>query len=134
MNELAVDFSLNGSPVPALMGVSFGVMPGETVALVGESGSGKSVTAQAIMGILPANARISGGDILFHNPQTGKPVDIAALDPDSAQMRAIRGGSISIIFQEPMTSLSPVHTIGDQVSEALFLHRDASRNEGLETH
>ena len=126
-----MDFSLNGNPVPALKGVSFDVLPGETVALVGESGSGKSVTAQAIMGILPANASITGGEILFDNPQREERVDIARLDPDSAAMRAIRGGSISIIFQEPMTSLSPVHTIGDQISEALFLHRDASREEGL---
>lgn len=131
INRLAVDFSLNGSPVPALKDISFSVYPGETVALVGESGSGKSVTAQAIMGILPANASISCGEILFDNPATGSIIDIAALDPDSAAMRAIRGGSISIIFQEPMTSLSPVHTIGDQISEALFLHRDASRQDGL---
>ena len=126
-----MNFSLNGSPVPALKGVSFSVQRGETLALVGESGSGKSVTAQAIMGILPNNASISAGEILFNNPTSGELVDIAALDPDSAQMQSIRGGSISIIFQEPMTSLSPVHTIGDQISEALFLHREASRAEGL---
>jgi len=117
--------------VPALVDVSFAVEPGETVALVGESGSGKSVTAQAIMGILPANAKIRAGEIWFNNPESGQLLDIAALDPDSAQIRQIRGGAISIIFQEPMTSLSPVHTIGDQISEALFLHRDASRQEGL---
>ena len=131
VNELAVDFTLHRSAVPALMDVSFSVDPGETVALVGESGSGKSVTSQAIMGILPSNARIRSGEILFDNPETGQRVDIAQLDPESLQMRQIRGGNISIIFQEPMTSLSPVHTIGDQVSEALFLHRDASRLEGL---
>jgi peptide/nickel transport system ATP-binding protein len=132
VNNLAVDFSLNGNPVPALKDVSFKVRPGESVALVGESGSGKSVTSQAIMGILPLNATISAGEILFNHPDSGEMLDIAALDPDSDQMRSIRGGSISIIFQEPMTSLSPVHTIGDQISEALFLHRDASRREGLQ--
>ncbi len=131
VNNLAVDFFLQGNPVPALVDVSFTVGPGETVALVGESGSGKSVTAQAIMGILPTNAKICGGEIWFNNPQNGQLLDIAALDPDSAKIRQIRGGAISIIFQEPMTSLSPVHTIGDQISEALFLHRDASRQEGL---
>ncbi len=83
------------------------------------------------MGILPGNAIIRGGEILFNNPETGCLLDIAKLDTESAQMRQIRGASISIIFQEPMTSLSPVHTIGDQVSEALFLHRDASRREGI---
>ena len=131
MKELAVDFTLHHSAVPALMDVSFNVDPGETVALVGESGSGKSVTSQAIMGILPSNAIIRSGQILFDNPQTGQRMDIAGMDPQGEPMRQIRGGSISIIFQEPMTSLSPVHTIGDQVSEALFLHRDASRQEGL---
>ncbi len=132
VNRLAVDFSLNGSPVPALKDVSFKVYPGESVALVGESGSGKSVTSQAIMGILPLNATISAGEILFNHPESGEIVDIAAIDADSDQMRSIRGGNISIIFQEPMTSLSPVHTIGDQISEALFLHRDASRKDGLQ--
>ena len=84
------------------------------------------------MGILPNLARITAGKILFADPaRDSAVVDIASLDPESAAMRQIRGGSISIIFQEPMTSLSPVHTIGDQVSEALFLHRDASRREGL---
>ncbi len=111
--------------------MSFNIEPGETVALVGESGSGKSVTSQAIMGILPGNAIIRGGEILFNNPETGRLLDIAKLDSESGQMRQIRGASISIIFQEPMTSLSPVHTIGDQVSEALFLHRDASHREGI---
>ncbi len=99
------------------------------MALVGESGSGKSVTAQAIMGILPRIASISGGSITLN--QGDDSVDIATLSPDSARMRSIRGGVISMIFQEPMVSLSPLHTVGDQVSEALFLHRDASHDEGM---
>ena len=131
VENLGVDFLLHGEAVPAIQNISFDILPGESIALVGESGSGKSVTSQAIMGILPASARIRHGSIVFNDPgQRGKPVDIAKLDPQSQTMRQIRGGSISIIFQEPMTSLSPVHTIGNQISEALFLHRDASVKEG----
>ena len=81
VNNLAVDFFLQHSPVPALVDVSFAVEPGETVALVGESGSGKSVTAQAIMGILPTNAKIRAGEIWFNNPESGQLLDIASLDP-----------------------------------------------------
>jgi len=104
-----------------------------TVAIVGESGSGKSTVAQSIMGILPKVGRIDSGQILFASPDMpGQPVDIAKLDPNSRAMRRIRGGSISIIFQEPMTSLSPVHTVGDQVGEALHLHRDVDRATGRE--
>jgi peptide/nickel transport system ATP-binding protein len=132
VENLAVDFKLHDQPIPAVRDISFAIHPGQSLALVGESGSGKSVTSQAIMGILPSNASISGGHIFFNDPQSDSgPVDIAALDPSSSSMRSIRGGKISIIFQEPMTSLSPVHTIGDQISEALFLHRDASQAEGL---
>ena len=121
IENLAVDFHTPGGAVRAVDGVSFSIPHGRTVALVGESGSGKSVTAQAVMGILPRAATIRSGAIRLR--QEGRPeLDIAALDPDSRQMRRLRGGSVSIIFQEPMTSLSPLHTIGDQVSEALRLH------------
>ena len=105
-----------------------------TVALVGESGSGKSVVSQAILRILPRSGQITGGEILFADPRgsTGKAVDLAKLPGDGAAMRAIRGGRISIIFQEPMTSLSPLHTIGNQVGEALRLHRPVDRRAGDE--
>ncbi len=133
IRNLEVEFWVHHTVVRAVRGVSFRIAAGSTVALVGESGSGKSVIAQAIMGILPETARITGGCILFTDPrQDGDTVDIAKLPPNSAAMRAIRGGSISIIFQEPMVSLSPLHTIGDQVSEALFLHRDIDQPGGLE--
>ncbi|MEC9329631.1 MAG: ABC transporter ATP-binding protein, partial [Pseudomonadota bacterium] len=131
IEDLSIAFDTHGGRVEAVRDVSLEVMPGATVALVGESGSGKSVTAQAVMGILPKNASIGGGRILLNDPDTEQTVDIAALDPDSRQMRAIRGGRVSIIFQEPMVSLSMLHTVGDQVSEALFLHRDVSRSEGF---
>ncbi len=118
IDNLAVDFMTPGGPVRAVDGVSFRAPAGRTVALVGESGSGKSVTAQAVMGILPAAATIRSGAIRLN--RDGRPaVDIARLDPDGRAMRRLRGRAVSIIFQEPMTSLSPLHTIGDQVSEAL---------------
>ena len=133
IQDLAVEFRIHGGIIEAVRGVSFRIRPGSTVALVGESGSGKSVTAQAIMGILPSIARISRGEILLANPEhPNQRIDIAKLSPDSTAMRSIRGGWISIIFQEPMVSLSPLHTVGDQVSEALFLHRDMDRKTGLE--
>ena len=131
VSDLRVEFRLHGQGVlRAVDGVSFRVPHGKTVALVGESGSGKSVISQSVMGILPAPARIGGGAIRFRaDPQDAQGVDIAALDPDSAAMREIRGGRISMIFQEPMTSLSPLHTIGDQIGEAVRLHRDVTRAE-----
>jgi len=132
IRDLRVKFAIHGSSLEAVRGVSFDIMPGATVALVGESGSGKSVIARAIMGILPDNARITGGQILLNNAQKGVAVDTAALDPRGRAMRDVRGGSVSLIFQEPMVSLSALHTIGDQISEALFLHREVGRAEGMD--
>ncbi|MDQ0467047.1 ABC transporter ATP-binding protein [Labrys wisconsinensis] len=132
MRDLSVDFDGDAGLVHAVRSVSFDLMPGRTFAVVGESGSGKSVTAQAILGILSKRARITGGSIVFRDPLGGAPVDIARLDPNGEAMRAIRGGRIAMIFQEPMTSLSPVHTVGDQVTEALRLHAKVSRREAEE--
>jgi peptide/nickel transport system ATP-binding protein len=121
VRDLSIEFDNRGTMVPRSTGFRLALPRGSTVALVGESGSGKSVTAQAIMGILPKTAHITSGEILFAAPgSTRAPVDITRLDPDGAAIRAIRGRHISMIFQEPMVSLSPLHTIGDQVSEALF--------------
>ena len=138
IRDLRVEFRLREQgTVQAVRGVSFDVPAGGTVALVGESGSGKSVIAQAVLGILPGSAHITGGQILFADPArpSGEPpLDLARLNPDSAAYRALRGGRISIIFQEPMTSLSPLHTVGDQIVEALRLHRrGCSRAEARET-
>ena len=135
VRDLGVRFNLHGrGTVQAVNGVSFRVPAGRTVALVGESGSGKSVISQAIMGILPKAAQITSGSIEFFDralePEgTPAALDIAKLDPNGGQMRDIRGSRISMIFQEPMTSLSPLHTIGDQISEAVLLHRPSTVNE-----
>jgi peptide/nickel transport system ATP-binding protein len=124
VRDLKVTFDVDAGTVRAVDGVSFRIAQGGTVALVGESGSGKSVVAQSIMGILPRIARVVSGEILFRDPRLdGAEVDISRLDPGSRAMQAIRGGCISIIFQEPMTALSPLHTIGNQIGEALALHR-----------
>ena len=139
VQNLGVSFTTQAGCIDAVRDVSFTIETGKTVAIVGESGSGKSVTAQAIMGILPRTATIGSGSILFHDTDTvakgttrAGSLDLARLDPGGEAFRTIRGNRISMIFQEPMTSLSPLHTIGDQVSEALLMHRDVSKPEARE--
>jgi peptide/nickel transport system ATP-binding protein len=133
VRDLRVYIAVDAGIVKAVDGISFRIPHGRTVALVGESGSGKSVVAQTIMGILPPIARIESGEILFADPaQPGALVDLTRLESESPQMRAIRGGRISIIFQEPMTALSPLHTIGNQIEEALTLHKQVSRAQRRE--
>ena len=133
VEDLKVHFDLPEGLLKAVDGVSFRISEGKTLALVGESGSGKSVVSQAIMGILPKVARIAGGAIRFSDPKDhGTTIDIATLSADGRAMRGLRGGRISIIFQEPMTSLSPLHTVGNQIAEAYHLHHDASSAQGLD--
>jgi peptide/nickel transport system ATP-binding protein len=123
VENLTIEFGVHEGILRAVDSVSFAIPPGGTLALVGESGSGKSVCSQAIMGLLPRTATIASGSMLFKDPRdSDPPVDIARLDRDGKEMRAIRGGEISIIFQEPMTSLSALHTVGDQIGEAVQLH------------
>jgi peptide/nickel transport system ATP-binding protein len=130
VEDVAIEFRVHDAVVRAVDGVSFRVRPGSTVALVGESGSGKSVVSQSILGILPKSARIAQGRLLFADPRAGgTAVDIAKLDPRGEAMRRLRAAGISIVFQEPMTSLSPLHTVGDQVGEALALHEALSPAE-----
>jgi peptide/nickel transport system ATP-binding protein len=125
VEDLRISITIERSGLEVVKGASFRIPSGKTVALVGESGSGKSIIAQAILGILPRVARITGGRILFRDKDCAQsPIDIAALGVDSPEMQALRGGRIAMIFQEPMTSLSPLHRIGNQVEEALVLHRD----------
>jgi peptide/nickel transport system ATP-binding protein len=133
VRDLHVRFAAPGGFIRAVTGVSFRIRPRSTVALVGESGSGKSVVSQTILRILPRNGVITDGEVLFADPRLGGAViDLTKLPTDGVEMRAIRGGHISIIFQEPMTSLSPVHTIGNQISESVRLHRPVSGGEATE--
>lgn len=122
VRDLRVAFDTPGGAIEALRGINFRIRPAQTVALVGESGSGKSVTAQVLMGLLPRVARIAGGEVLFRDANTGLVQDLVKIDPRSAEFRAIRGSRISIVFQEPMTSMSPLHRVGGQIQEALELH------------
>src|SRR5215470_7119679 len=126
VRNLRSSIYLDEGVVRAVNGVSFTVDCGQTMAIVGESGSGKSVLAQSIMRILPSRARIEAGRILF-SPDGSPPVDLATLAANGSQMRAIRGGAITMIFQEPMTAFSPVHTIGNQIGEVVRIHRGFSR-------
>jgi oligopeptide/dipeptide ABC transporter ATP-binding protein len=121
VEHLTTVFDLATGPAPAVDDINFEVRPGETLGLVGESGSGKSVTALSIMRLVQAPGRIAAGRILFNG------TDLLTL-PESA-MRAVRGAAISLIFQEPMTALNPVFTVGDQLAEALLVHRRASRGD-----
>ena len=128
INGLSVDFQAAEGTIRALNGVTFDIPAGKTVALVGESGSGKSVLSQAVLGILPRIAKITEGQLWFRDPRRpDEALDLAHYKDDHPVRRAIRGDRISIIFQEPMSSLSPLHTIGDQISEALLLHTDADK-------
>jgi peptide/nickel transport system ATP-binding protein len=130
VEDLKVSFAIQGGRVEAVRGVSFQVNRGMVVALVGESGSGKSVIAQTILRILPSNASIDSGSILFFDgPEGTPPRDIAKVGERDSWLYELRGGRISMVFQEPMTALSPLHTIGNQIEEALRLHHrmDASK-------
>jgi oligopeptide/dipeptide ABC transporter ATP-binding protein len=111
--DLHVDFETDSGPVPAVRGVDLQIMPGETVALVGESGCGKSVTAMSVMRLTPG--RISAAQIRF----LGRELQTLS----EAEMREVRGGQVGMIFQEPMTSLNPVFSIGRQIEEVLVLHQ-----------
>ena len=132
VRNLKTYFSQDEGTVKAVDGVSFDMMPGATLGIVGESGCGKSVTARSILGIVDRPGRIMGGEIRFRRQaaRTAEPaVDLAKLAPDGPEIRAIRGAEIALIFQEPMSSFSPVHTIGSQIVEVIMLHQQISRGE-----
>jgi len=131
ISDLSISFtSPDEAEIEAVRQVDLTLTPGKTLALVGESGCGKSVTARAVLRLLDSNARIGSGQIVFDG--AGGEVDIARLKSDSQAMRAIRGAQISMIFQEPMSSLSPVHTIGDQIDEIIILHEHLSPKKARE--
>ncbi|RLE09293.1 ABC transporter ATP-binding protein [Candidatus Aerophobetes bacterium] len=130
VKNLKTYFYLDEGVLKAVDDVSFKIQKKMVLGVVGESGCGKSVTAQSILRIVPDPGKIVEGEIFLH--QDGKVTDLVKLDPYGKEIRAIRGKEITMIFQEPMTSLSPVHTIGDQIMEAILLHRNMNKNEAKE--
>lgn len=128
VDGLRTEFRTGGETQRAVDDVSFKLRRGQVLAIVGESGCGKTVTAHSLLRLVRPPGRVAAGSVVFR-PRQGKPVDLAALAENSRELRGIRGGSIAMIFQEPLSALSPVHTIGDQIDEVLLLHTGASRRE-----
>src|SRR3954453_536896 len=119
IDDLKTYFYTHDGVVKAVDGVSLQIKPGETLGLVGESGCGKSVTAHSLLRLLPPRtSKIVSGAMRFTR-RNGEVVDLAQLDPKGQRIRSIRGNEIAMIFQEPMTSLSPVHNVGSQIAEAV---------------
>ena len=125
VRDLAIEFTTDDGCFPAVRGVSFDLAAGKCLGLVGESGSGKSVTAMALLGLIPQPpGRVTSGAVMFDGR------DLTRLPPQ--ELRALRGGDIAMIFQEPMSSLNPAYTIGDQIAEAIHAHQDLSRKAALD--
>jgi peptide/nickel transport system ATP-binding protein len=132
IKDLRTHFFTHDGVVRAVDGVTLSIQPGETLGLVGESGCGKSVTAHSLLQLLPPKtSRIVSGSMRFTR-RNGDVVDLAALDPRGSPIRSIRGNEIAMIFQEPMTSLSPVHTVGSQIAEAVQLHQGVGKREAMD--
>ncbi len=140
VKNLKTYFRLDEGTVRAVDGADFEIKHGQTIGIVGESGCGKSITARSIMRIVAKPGKIVGGNILFHRKAkegtAAETIDLTSLDPYGDEIRRIRGAEISMVFQEPMTSLSPVHTIGNQIGEVISLHQRVSpaiaRARGIE--
>ena len=122
IKDLHVTFSQDDETVNAVNGVDIRVHKGEAVGIVGESGCGKTVTSYSMLNILPSNGEIVSGEVKYRE-DNGNVIDITRLNPRSREMRRLRGGEIAMIFQEPMASFSPVHTIRDQIAEGILLHQ-----------
>src|SRR5438477_2515685 len=133
VRNLKTYFTQDEGTVRAVDGVSFDLYPGVTLGVVGESGCGKSVTARSILRIVDRPGRIVDGEIWFRRPPVNggpaRTVNLAQLEPNGQEMRAIRGAEIALIFQEPMSSFSPVHSVGSQIVEAILLHQPVGRRE-----
>ena len=130
IRNLRTYFTLEEGLLKAVNGVSFSIGKNRTLGIVGESGCGKSVTAQSILRIVPPPGEVMG-EILFHKDD-GNTIDLVSLSPSGEEIRDIRGREISMIFQEPMTAFSPVHTIGNQMLEAILVHEDVPNSEAQE--
>lgn len=124
-------FQVEQEQVRAVDGVTFSMKRGQTLALVGESGCGKSVTAYSILRLIQEPGRIVGGTITLY-PADGKPIDVTSLDENSETLYKLRGDLVSMVFQEPTAALSPVHTIGNQIREAVLLHQDTNKKQAKE--
>jgi peptide/nickel transport system ATP-binding protein len=132
VENLKVHFFLDQGVVRAVDGVTFSVEPGKTLGIVGESGSGKSVIGLSILRIVPPPGKIVDGKILLRVDRNGDEptqMDMVSLDPHGSLARSVRGREMAMIFQEPMNSFSPVHSVGSQIIEALMLHHDVSKHE-----
>jgi peptide/nickel transport system ATP-binding protein len=133
VRNLKTYFAQDEGTVKAVDGVNFDLYPGATLGIVGESGCGKSVTARSILRIVDRPGRIVDGEIQFRRPAAnggpGLTVDLARLDSNGTEMRSIRGAEIALIFQEPMSSFSPVHTVGNQIIEVIQLHQKINRRD-----
>jgi len=131
VRDLKTYFYTEDGVVRAVDGVSFSIERQGTLGVVGESGCGKSQTALSIMGLVPMPpGKIVGGQVIYH--RDGHPIDLTKLDPKGKEYRSIRGNEIAMIFQEPMTSLNPVYTIGNQIMEAIMLHQKKNKREARE--
>ncbi|MBN1659885.1 MAG: ABC transporter ATP-binding protein [Anaerolineae bacterium] len=132
IEDLKTYFDTLDGTVRAVDGVSLDIVPGESLGLVGESGCGKSVTAFSMLRLLPKTSRIVEGKILFDRGTGEPPIDLARVDPNGSEIRSIRGNEVAMIFQEPLTSLSPVHTVGSQIAETILLHQSVTKEEARE--
>ena len=129
IDDLEISLSADQGTIDVIQSVSFTLAPGKTLALVGESGCGKSVTAASILRLLPRELTITRGSIRFRRPGSSEVTDIVKLAPRGSAIRDLRGNDIAMIFQEPMSSFSPLYTIGNQIGEVIQLHRKVSKKE-----